>query len=148
MVESESEGSETCSGSSRHKTDATTVATKFDILLNHLISTSKPLERFNPDDEFEESGELGAGNDSDYDAEDIDEHAMDPSNLQPEDDTNKVALDDMSNFVFVAKGKIKYSDGNELKVASVPPEKKMPEPKIEMEEPNFDSVDNPGSWDA
>ena len=73
---------------------------------------------------------------------------MDPSDLQPEDDTNKVALDDMSNFVFVAKGKIKDSDGNELKVASVPPEWKMPEPKIEMEEPNFDSVDNPGSWDS
>ena len=148
MVESESEGFETCSGSSRQKTDATTVATEFDILPNYLISTSKPLERFNPDDEFEESGELGAGNDSDYDAENLDEHVMDPSDLQPEDDTNEVALDDMSNFVFVAKGKIKDSDGNELKVASVPPEWKMPEPKIEMEEPNFDSVDNPGSWDA
>ena len=87
---------------------------------------------------------MGAGNDYDYDAEDLDEHAMDPSDLQPEDDTNEVALDDMSNFVFVAKGKIKDSDGNELKVASVPPEWKMPEPKIEMEEPKFYSVDNPG----
>ena len=83
MVESESEGFETCSGSSRQKTDATTVATEFDILPNYLISTSKPLERFNPDDEFEESGELGAGNDSDYDADDLDEHGMDPIDLQP-----------------------------------------------------------------
>ena len=62
--------------------------TKFDKLPNYLISTSKPLERFNLDDEFEESGELGAGNDSDYDAEDLDEHAMESSDLQPEDDTN------------------------------------------------------------
>ena len=85
MVESESEGFETCSKSSRQKTDATTVATEFDILPNYLISLSKPLERFNPDDEFGESGELGAGNDSDYDAEDLDEHAMDPSDLQQED---------------------------------------------------------------
>ena len=124
------------------------VATESNILPNYLISTSKPLERFNQDDEFEESGELGDGNDSDYDAEDLDEHAMDPSDLQPEDDTNEVALDDMSNFVFFAKGKIKYLDGNKLKVDSVPPKWKMPEPKIEMEEPKFDSVDNPGSWDA
>ena len=35
-----------------------------------------------------------------------------------------------------------------MKVASVPPEWKMPEPKIEIKEPNFDSVDNPGSWVA
>ena len=90
MVESESEGFETCSGSSRQKTDVTTVATEFDILPNYLISTSKRLERFNPDNEFEESGELGAGNDSDYDSEDLDEHAMDPSDLQPEDDKNKL----------------------------------------------------------
>ena len=54
---------------------------------------------------------------------------LDPSDLQPDDDKNEVALDGMSNFVFVAKGKIKDSDGNELKVASVPPEWKMPEPK-------------------
>ena len=108
MVESESEGFETCSVSSRHTTDATTVETKFDILTNYLISTSKPLERFNPDDEFEESGELGAVNDSDYDAEDLDEYAMDPSNLRPEDDINKVALDEMSKFVFFAMGKSIY----------------------------------------
>ena len=112
MVESESEGFETCSGSSRQKTDATTVATEFYILPNYLILTSKPLERFNPDEEFEESGDLGAGNDTDYDAEDLDEHAMGPSDLQPEDDTNELSLDDMYNFVFVEKGKIKYSDGN------------------------------------
>ena len=68
MVESESEGLKACSESSWQKIDAKTVATEFDILPNYLISTSKPLERFNPDDEFEELGELGAGNDSDYDA--------------------------------------------------------------------------------
>ena len=81
MIESEGEGFETCSGSSRQKTDATTVATEFDILTNYLISTYKPLERFNPDDEFEESRELGAGNDYDYDAEDLDDHVMDPRDL-------------------------------------------------------------------
>ena len=46
------------------------------------------------------------------------------------------------------RGEIKDSDGNELKVASVPPEWKMPKSKIDMEEPHFNSVDNPGSWDA
>ena len=51
---------------------------------------------------------------------------MDPSDLQPEDDTNKVALDNMSNFVFVSKGKIKDSDRKELKFGRVPPECKMP----------------------
>ena len=91
---------------------------------------------------------MGAGNDSDYDAEDIDENAMDPSDLQPEDDTNEVTLDDMSKFLFFSKGKIKDSDRNELKVTSVPPEWKISEPKIEMKKLNFDSVDNSGSWDA
>ena len=108
MVESESEYFETCFQYSQQKTDVTTFATEFDTLPNYFISTSKPFERFNPYDEFKESGELGAGKDSGYDAEDLDEHEMDPSNLQPEDDTNEVALDDMSNFVFFSKGKIKY----------------------------------------
>ena len=35
-----------------------------------------------------------------------------------------------------------------MKVACVPPDWKMPEPNIAMDEPNFDTVDNPGSWDA
>ena len=76
MEDTETEHFDTCSESSRQITDAPTVATELDILPNYLISTSKPLEMFNADDEFEESGELGTSNDSDYDADDLDEHRM------------------------------------------------------------------------
>ena len=53
MDEIESEPSETCSESSRQKTDATPIDSECVLLPNYLLASSKTLERFNLDDEFE-----------------------------------------------------------------------------------------------
>lgn len=77
MVSSASEEIESCSESSRQKTDTTPVVTEFDIQLKYLILTRKLLKFA----KFEGSGELGAGDDSGYDAENLDEHGIDPSSV-------------------------------------------------------------------
>ena len=42
---------------------------------------------------FEESGEIGFGGDSDFNDEVMDDLGIEPDNLLPLDDTNKLALD-------------------------------------------------------
>ena len=120
---------------------------KTAFLPNYLTSTCNPIKRFEYDDEYEESGELGAGDDSDFDCEDIDDLGVDPADVPlDDDDTSKIVLDSLENQLFIGTGFVLDNAGNVLKVAGVPEDWEPPKRKADMKEPIFEKVDNPGDW--
>ena len=124
-----------------------------EFLPHYLTVATKPHEALNQEDVLEEEEEIGCGNDSDFDADELDDlnDRMKEVNIGTDvtpDDTNDVVLDSAENFVYVGKGTVKDNSGNSMKIASIPDDWVTPEHNDGRGEPVFPDVDNPGAWDS
>jgi hypothetical protein len=124
-----------------------------EFLPHYLTVTAKRHEALNREDVLEEEEEIGCGNDSDYDADELDDlnDRMKEVNIGTDvtpDDTNDVVLDSAENFIYVGKGTVKDNSGNLMKIASIPDDWVTPEHNDGRGEPVFLDVDNPGAWDS
>ena len=122
-------------------------------LPHYLTAAAKRHEQLNEEDVLEEEEEMGCGNDSDFDADELDDlnDRMKEINIGTDvtpDDTNEIVLDSSDNFVYVGKGTVKDNVGNLMKIASVPDDWVTPKHNEERGEPEYINVDNPGEWDS
>ena len=122
-------------------------------LPHYLTAAAKRHEQLNEEDVLEEEEEMGCGNDSDFDADELDDlnDRMKEINIGTDvtpDDTNEIVLDSSDNFVYVGKGTAKDNVGNLMKIASVPDNWVTPKHNEERGEPEYINVDNPGEWDS
>ena len=97
----------------------------------------------------EEEEKIGCGNDSEFDANELDDlnNRMKDINIRTDvtlDDTNNIVLDSNKNFIYVGKSTVKDDIGNLMMITSIPDDWVMPEYNEGRGKPEFIDVENLG----